>query len=106
MKALRTLVFALLTLLVPQGAATAQGGLPPPQEPWLAEPGDRYAEFNPAVLACYQGSMSACDSISLNSRILMDSFLGQYGGTCGGRANLRAMRRSSLNCTEAFPGHE
>jgi hypothetical protein len=108
MKALRTLASALLTFLVAEGPATAQlaGGLPPAQEPSLADPGDRYAEFNPAVIACYQGSMRACDSIGLNSRILMDSFLGQYGRTCGGRADLRAMRRSSLDCTEAFPGHE
>ena len=84
----------------------AQSTLPPAQEPSLAESGDRYAVFNQAQIACYQGSMRACDSIGLDDRILMDSFLGQYGRTCGGRANLRAMRRQSLSCTEAFPGHE
>ena len=86
--------------------AQSAGDLPPAQEPWLPEPGDRYAVFNPAVIACYQGSMMACDSIGLNDQILMDSFLGQYGRTCGGRANLRAIRRENLSCTEAFPGHE
>ena len=109
MKALRrTLALALLAILVVEDRASAQsaGDLPPALEPWLPEPGDRYAVFNPAVIACYQGSMMACDSIGLNDQILMDSFLGQYGRTCGGRANLRAIRRENLSCTEAFPGHE
>lgn len=80
--------------------------LPPPSEPWLAEPGDWAADFNEAQLACYNGSMSACDAIWLNNRVLLDSLLGQYGRTCGGRVDLRAIRRADLSCREAFPGHE
>jgi hypothetical protein len=86
--------------------AQSAGDLPPAQEPWLAEPSDRYAGYNQAVIACYQGSMRACDLIWLDERVVMDSFLGQYGRSCGGRADLRAIRRANLNCTEAFPGHE
>jgi hypothetical protein len=50
--------------------------------------------------------MRACDVIWLSDRILMDSWLGQYGRTCGGRADLRAIRRANLTCAEAFPGNE
>lgn len=80
--------------------------LPDAQEPMLAEPGDWAADFNEAQLACYQGSMRACDSIWLNERVLLDSLLAQYGRTCGGRVDLREIRRANLNCTEAFPGHD
>ena len=80
--------------------------LPSPEEPWLAEPHDRYAVFNQAQIACYRGSMRACDSIWLNDQVLLDSWLGQYGRTCGGRVHLRSIRRANLKCTEAFPGHE
>jgi hypothetical protein len=88
--------------------ARAQSGdeLPAPEEPWLAQPGDWAADFNQAQIACYQGSMSACDAIWLSNRVLLDSFLHQYGRSCGGRVDPRALRRANLSCTEAFPGHE
>jgi hypothetical protein len=106
MKAFLTIALALLALFGGEGRTRAQTPLPPPQEPQLAEPGDRYAVYNEAQVACYRGSMRACDSLGLNDRILMDSFLGQYGGSCGGRVNLRAMRRSDHNCRTAFPGND
>jgi len=86
----------------------AQSGpdLPAAAEPWLAEQGDWAADFNQAQIACYEGSMKACDAIWLNDGVLFDSWLGQYGRTCGGRADLRAIRRANLSCTEAFPGNE
>lgn len=80
--------------------------LPDAQEPWLAEPGDWAADFNDAQLACYQGSMRACDSIWLNERVLLDTFLDQYGRSCGGRLDLQQVRRLNARCTEIFPGHE
>ena len=87
--------------------AQSSGNLPPAaEEPWLAEPGNYYADFNEAQIACYKGSMRACDLIWLSDRILMDSWLGQYGRTCGARADLRAIRRANLSCTEAFPGND
>jgi hypothetical protein len=94
--------------LFSEGEARAQSAdeLPNAEEPWLGEPGDRFAEFNEAQIACYQGSMRACDSIWLNEGVLLDSFLGQYGRTCGGRVDIRTIRRANANCTEAFPGHE
>lgn len=70
-------------------------------EPQLAQPGDWAADFNDAQIACYQGSMQACDSIWMNDRVLMDTFLYNYGRTCGGRADLVEIRRSGLSCTEA-----
>jgi hypothetical protein len=86
--------------------AQSAGDLPEAEEPFLAEPGDRYAEYNDAQIACYQGSMRACDSIWLDERLLLDSLLSQYGRTCGGRADHRAISRANLTCTEAFPDHE
>jgi len=80
--------------------------LPSAEEPWLAEPGDWAADFNDLQIACYQGSMSACDAIWLDGRVLLDSLLGQYGRTCGGRVDIDEIRRADLSCTEAFPGHE
>jgi hypothetical protein len=84
---------------------------PPPIEPSLAEPGDWAADFNNAQVACYKGSMSACDSIYLNNRILFNTFLHNYGRSCGGRVDLVALRRAEsgrplIRCTEIFPGHE
>jgi hypothetical protein len=86
--------------------AQSAGDLPTAEEPWLAEPGDWSAAFNEAQIACYRGSMTACDSIWLNERVLLDSVLGQYGRTCGGRVDIRAIRRANVTCVEAFPGHE
>jgi len=82
------------------------GDLPTPEEPWLAEPGDRWAEYNELQIACYEGSMSACDSIWLDERLLLDFLLSKYGRTCGGRADHREISRAGLLCTEAFRGHE
>lgn len=87
-------------------AAQTTDELPSPQEPWLAEEGDWAADFNEAQLACYQGSMRAGDSIWLSERVLFNSFLSEYGRTCGGRADLSEMRRANLSCVEAFPGHD
>ena len=50
--------------------------------------------------------MSACDSRWLYEWVLMDTFLGQYGRTCGGRVDLREIRRANVTCTEAFPDNE
>jgi hypothetical protein len=83
----------------------AQSDLPAAQEPMLAEPGDWAADFNEAQIACYTGSMSACDSIWKSKRVLFDTWLFNYGRTCGGRVDLRQIRRANLDCTEAFPGH-
>lgn len=80
--------------------------VPAASEPWLAEEGDWAADFNQAQLACYQGSMSACDSIWLSERVLLDSFLDHYGRTCGGRVDIDEIRRANLTCVEAFPGYE
>jgi hypothetical protein len=89
-----------------EARAQSASGLPGAEEPWLAESGGWAADFNQAQIACYRGSMRACDSIWLSDRVLLDSWLGKYGRTCGGRADLRAIRRASLSCTEAFPGYE
>jgi hypothetical protein len=86
--------------------AQSADDLPMAAEPLLGEEGDWSADFNEAQIACYQGSMSACDSIWLDDRVLLDSLLGQYGRTCGGRADHREISLAGLTCREAFPGHE
>jgi len=84
----------------------AQSDLPAPQEPQLAEAGDWAADFNQAQIACYEGHMRACDSIWKSDRVLFDTWLFNYGRTCGGRVGLREIRGADLSCSDAFPGHE
>ena len=84
----------------------AQSDLPAPQEPQLAEPGDWAADFNQLQVACYEGHMRACDSLWKSNRVLTDTFLYDYGRSCGGRVDRRQISRSGLDCAEAFPGYE
>ena len=86
--------------------AQSAGDLSRAEKPWLAQPGNWAAAFNRAQIACYQGSMRACNSIWLSKRVLLDTWLFKYGRTCGGRIDRRAINRANLTCTQAFPGHE
>lgn len=94
--------------------AQSADDLPSPSEPRLAEPGDWAADFNDAQITCFNGSMSACDSIWLSDRVLLDSFLYQYGRSCGGRVDLDVLRQAGafriggprMHCTDIFPGYE
>jgi hypothetical protein len=53
-------------------------------------------------------------AIWLSKRVLLDTFLHNYGRTCGGRVSLDELRSAgafrlggpSLHCMEIFPGHE
>jgi hypothetical protein len=107
MKPLNIFILAALPLLSLECDTSAQseGELPDAAEPQLAEEGDWAARYNQALIGCYEGSMKACDSIWLDERVLMDTFLYNYGRTCGGRADLRTIRREGITCAEAFPGH-
>jgi hypothetical protein len=85
----------------------AQSDLPEPQEsPQLAEEGNWDADFNQLQIACYEGHMSACDSLWKNNRVLTDTFLYNFGRSCGARVDRRQISRSGLDCAEAFPGHD
>ena len=105
-------VFAML--LGCDAWASSADDLPPGEEPMLAEPGDWAADFNDAQIACYNGSMGACDSIWLSDRVLIDTFLDKYGRSCGGRVDHEALRRAgafslqgpTIRCTDIVPGHE
>ena len=84
--------------------AQSADDLPPAAEPLLGEEGDWSADFNEAQIACYQGSMNACDSIWLDDRSL-DSPPGSV------RANVRWSRGSPRDqpCKPrpgSLPGHE
>ena len=107
MKPLKIFILATSPLLLFLECDTrAQSGeLPEAAEPWLAEEGDWAARYNQAQIECHEGSMKACDSIWMDDRVLMDTFLYNFGRTCGGRADLRTIRREGLTCAEAFPGH-
>lgn len=101
-----SLPFAILCIMLVVCTVVWADDLPPGEEPWLAEPGDWAANFNEAQIACYMGSMAACDSIWLNDRVLMETFLYKYGRTCGGRVDYRAIRRAGASCIDVFPGYE
>ena len=97
-----TILPLLIPLLLACFAATiparADDDLPAPGEPPLG------SDYDEIVLACYNGSMRACDALWLDETILMDSALGKYGRTCGGRLE-RASQRQGSTCAEFF-GHE
>ena len=105
MKPLNIFILVALPLLSLDTSAQSEGELPDAEEPQLAEEGDWAARYNQAQIACYEGSMNACDSIWLDDRVLMDTFLYNYGRTCGGRVGLRTARREEINCAERFAGH-
>jgi hypothetical protein len=88
--------FAAVFILATNPASADE--LPAPGEPPLG------SEYDDTVLACYNGSMTACDALWMDDRILMDSLLGKYGRTCGGRLE-RASQRQGNSCVEFF-GHE
>jgi hypothetical protein len=107
MKPLNILILVALPLLSLEWNTNAhsEGELPDAAEPQLAEEGDWAARYNEAQIECHEGSMKACDSIWMDDRVLMDTFLYNYGRTCGGRVDLRTIRREGFSCVEAFPGH-
>jgi hypothetical protein len=107
MKPLNIFILVALPLLSLECDTSAQseGELPQAAEPWLAEEGNWAARYNQAQIACYEGSMKACDSIWIDDRVLIDTWLYKYGRTCGGRVDLREIVREGLTCAEAFPGH-
>ena len=59
-----------------ESKAQTAGQLPPAAEPSLSQQGDWAADFNQSQIACYEGSMKACDAIWLNDRVLLDSVVG------------------------------
>jgi hypothetical protein len=121
------LVLAAFPLMFLEYDARAQSadGLPAALKPSLASEGSRYAEFNPLQIACYLGSMRACDKLAthhhLRSPVVfgrdhqVDTSLRRYGNTCGGRLNLQWREKldtarfrqgvGHLFCTDIFPGH-
>src|SRR5512141_743527 len=80
--------FALMFLEYDARAQSA-GDLPEAEWPGLIEPGHWGFEFNGAIIACYEGSMKACDSIWLNDRVLYDTLLSRWARECGGRVDRR-----------------
>ena len=77
MKPLNILILVALPLLSLEWNTNAQseGELPDAAEPQLAEEGDWAARYNEAQIECHEGSMKACDSIWMDDRVLMDTFL-------------------------------
>ena len=84
----------------------APSDLPAPKDPWLAGKGGWAADFNEAQIACYNGSMRACDSIWRSDRVLFDTWPYDYGRSCGGRVDRRQISRAGVSCAETFPSHD
>ena len=105
---------AFTTVSTSYASSDEDDDFPPGISPLQAEPGDWAADFNQALIDCFNGSMATCDGIWLSKRILMDTYLYQYARTCGGRVSLEALREAgafrlqgpSMHCIEIFPGHE
>jgi hypothetical protein len=105
---------AAVILLALSGLQAGAQEMPPGVEPPLADAGNWAADFNNAMVACFQGSMDSCDAIWRSDRVLMDTLLWQYGRSCGGRVDLEELRAAgafrlggpSLFCVEIFPDSE
>jgi hypothetical protein len=107
--------FALMFLEYDARAQSA-GNLPPATRPRLVSDSNYRAEFNQFQIECYLGSMKACDKIGFSQKLtFLDSWLKNYGKTCGGRVNRQRLDDLNfvrfrkglryLNCRDIFPGH-
>ena len=65
-----------------------------PTEPPLADFGWT-APYNGLLLACYQGTMDACDRVASDRGMVFDTPIYNYAATCGGRLDIVSARRLS-----------
>ena len=83
-----------------------------PTEPPLADSGWT-ARYNELLLACYQGTMEACDRVASDRGMVFDTPVYNYAATCGGRLNMVEARHQSARmlqngilggtCSYVFP---
>jgi len=70
-----------------------------PTEPPLADSGWT-VRYNDLLIACYQGTMDACDRVASDPGMISDTPIYDYVATCGGRLDRRAARRLSAQMLE------
>src|SRR5580704_6846081 len=63
-----------------------------PTEPPLADSGWT-APYNELLLACYQGTMDACDRVASDRGMVFDTPIYNSAATCGGRLDIVTARR-------------
>ena len=70
-----------------------------PTEPPLADSGWT-VPYNELLIACYRGSMDACDRVASDRGMVFDTPIYNYAATCGGRLDLVTVRRLSARMLE------
>ena len=70
-----------------------------PTEPPLADSGWT-VPYNELLLACYQGTMDACDRVASDRGMVFDTPIYNYAVTCGGRLDIASARRLSARMLE------
>jgi hypothetical protein len=70
-----------------------------PTEPPLADSGWT-VPYNELLLACYRGTMGACDRVASDRGMIFDTPIYNYAATCGGRLDIVTARRLSARMLE------
>jgi hypothetical protein len=70
-----------------------------PTEPPLAGSGWT-VRYNELLVACYQGTMAACDRVASDRGMVFDTPIYNYAATCGGRLDLVTARRQAARMLE------
>jgi hypothetical protein len=70
-----------------------------PTEPPLADSGWT-APYNALLIACYRGTMDACDRVASDRGMVFDTPIYNYAATCGGRLDIATARRLSARMLE------
>ena len=70
-----------------------------PTEPPIANSGWT-VRYNELLLACYQGTMDACDRVASDRGMVFDTPIYDYAATCGGRLDRVTARRLSARMLE------
>jgi hypothetical protein len=65
-----------------------------PTEPPLADSGWT-VPYNELLIACYRGTMDACDRVASDRGMVFNTPIYSYASTCGGRLDLATVRRLS-----------
>jgi hypothetical protein len=94
----RIAAMALLALAGSSGTAFAQDERYPTVPP-LADSGWT-VRYNELLVACYQGTMDACDRVASDRGMVFDTPVYNYAATCGGRLDIVEARRLSARMLE------
>ena len=94
----RVVAMSFLALLGLGGTAFAQD-VYYPTEPPLADSGWT-VRYNELLVACYQGTMDACDRVASDRGMVFDTPIYNYAATCGGRLDIVTARRLSARMLE------